>query len=241
MRYYQLFLFFLLAFGVCSCDKESDKNPLTLSATSIVEYEISFYTKEGKITSQKEIDELIERKTYSLVRISLDQFLKSFLPEITYLSGSKAQLMFKNENEEKRRLIYETDDLIYFEKQEVLEYPAYVGYGVDYGLIYGYGVNNYTLDSRKFKPLFYEIVDIPTTNGSTQIIREKECFYIKKVDGELIVPMYKYYLDKDDNGDGMRTNYRYTDPGNNEFNENCVSVMGDRDTLIVEQYYIKME
>ena len=126
-----------------------------------------------------------------------------------------------NKNEERQvRLVYENNGFIYWEKQDTLEKPVYFTF--DFA------------DILEYEPLYYEEFDVPKVKGYDKKAKYKECFYVKKKNEGFEIPMFDFVY-KTVIGEPTITEI------NNDFNESCLSLIGDNDTIIIQKYNIEIK
>ena len=222
MSKWQIILIIFLMIGISSCNKDSVEElieyPLTFTSYLITESEIKVYTKDGEITLADSKNKIIQRYKNNLTDLESVEIQGKVIA--TYLSENTVELTFDNIKEEKSRLVYEKDGLIYWEKQDTSGMPV-----------------NFTFDVAtilKYQPLYYEEFDVPMSTGYRKAAKYKECFFVKKKNEGFEVPMFDYLYKT---VFGLPTILGI----NNEFNESRLSLIDSNDTIIIQEYSIEMK
>lgn len=222
MSKWQVILIILLMIGISSCNKESDKElieyPITLTSYLISGSEIKVYTKDGEITLPNLKNKIIQRYKNNLTNLESVEIQGKVTA--TYLTENTIELTIDKIKEEKVRIVYENDVLIYWEKQDTSGMPVFSTFDI--------------ADILKYQPLFYEEFDVPKVTGYNKAAMYKECFYVLKNNGELKIPMFDYMHRSEL---GLPSIFGI----NNEFNESCLSLIGNNDTIVIQEYFIEMK
>lgn len=84
------------------------------------------------------------------------------------------------------------------------------------------------------RPLYYEEINVPAVTGYNKAARYKECFYVKKIDGEFEVPFFDFLYKREI---GLTVYYGI----NNEFNAGGLPQIESNDTIIIQSYTLKLK
>lgn len=215
-------LLILMVPGILSCEKEPEEMipeyPATYSSYLISDAQINVYTKDGILTSPNLKGEIIQKyKNYltDLENIEIEDKVVA-----TYTSKNTVNVTIDDEEEEKVRYVYVKDGIIYWEKQDTSGIPAYPPLFIEKILTY--------------HPLYYEEFDVPAVTGYSKAARYKECYYVKKKNEGFEIPMFDYVHK---NEFGLLRNLGI----NNEVNENILSLISSKDTIVVQKFNIQMK
>jgi len=223
MKKYQFLLLILLITGTYSCKKDKDfeeklpEYPLIYESYSISGGEIKVYTNEGEIGSPGLESDIIQRYKNNLTDLESIEIDRKAVA--SYLAEDTVKLTIDKEEEEEERLVYENNGIIYWEKQDTSGIPVLSAF--------------YVADILTYRPLYYEEFEVPKVTGYNKVVRYKHCFYVKRKNEGFEIPMFDYL---------HRTEFgQHTTLGiNNRFNQNYLSVMGDNDTIVIQEFSIEM-
>ncbi len=205
-----------IMFLVISCDKSSINYPITYTSHSITGVSINIFTKSGEIVTPSIKNELIKKYENYLTDLDIMEIEGKLI--VTYLSSGTIELVKFYSGDSEIRTVHEIAGLTYWEKTETDQISSSLDF------------NNKHLS---YHPLFFEESFISGATGFIQVTKLKECYYAKKIDNKILIPMLDYF---------HKTNYGYSSASiNNAFNTESFSNLGVNDTLIVQEYYIEMK
>lgn len=220
MSKWQIILIIFLIIGISSCSTDSEEGlieyPVTFTSNLISGSEIKVYTKDGEITLPNSKNKIIQTYKNNLTDLEIVEIRGKIIA--TYLTDSTVALTIDNKKEDKVRFVYENNGKIYWEKQDTS---------------YEWGYFFYVADMLKYQPLYYEEFDVPKITGYSKAVKCKECLYVLKKNGELKIPMFDY----------LHKSEFILSPIlgiNNEFDENYLSLIGNNDTIVIQEYIIEM-
>jgi hypothetical protein len=218
MNKYQIVVVVLLMAWLCSC-KEDPEYPVKYTSCCITAPEIRVFTKDGEIASSSLTNDIISR--YEVFFPELDTLNIEGKIIATYTSANSVELQVNSVSEEKARVAYEYEGLIYWENQDTA--MCFFPY------------DEYINDLLVYTPLHYEEYNIPTSTGFSTVLKLKDCYYVFKNNGNLKIPMVDYiYYEGQDNVVLVYGGL------NNEFDESSISGLG-ADTIVVREYSIELE
>ncbi|TLX73748.1 hypothetical protein E9993_14920 [Labilibacter sediminis] len=207
---------------VFSCNRDSEEEsieyPLVYESFSILESDIKVYTKNGELTLVDLKEDIIKRYKNNLSDVETNDFEGKIV--VTYLAENIVKLTLDNNAEERNRQVKEYKGLIYWEKQDTSSIIV--------------DMNFYASSILKYQPLYYEEFDVPTSTGYIKVAKYKECFFAKKKGNGFEVPMFDYVC--------ITEFEQSTITGiNNEITENSLPLIGENDTIIIQEYKIEMK
>ena len=138
------------------------------------------------------------------------------------MAEDTVKLKIDNIEEERPKIVYKNDGIIYWESQDTTG----LGFPIKY--------NPYISDFLLYSPLYYGEVDVPTTTGYSKALIGKECYYVIRDNDKLKLPMLDYVY-KNEIGATTITCI------NNKFIESFLSLIGDNDTIVIQEYKIEMK
>ncbi len=221
MNRIQFYLLILSLIGIYSCKKNTEEilpqYPKTYKSYIISDSAIKVYTKDGEIILSSANSDIIQR--FKIHLTDLENIEIEGKIDATYLAEDTVKLTINNIEEEQKRLVYENDSTIYWEKQDTTILSDIPG-----------SLFNYL----KYQPLYYEEFDVPATKGYNKISKYKECFYVIRDNESLKVPMFDF-VSKRELGTLIIKEI------NNEFDKSYASLIGDNDTIIIQEYNIELK
>ena len=212
-----LFLFTLLS---CKEKDEIVSYPIVYSNFPITDNSIKAFTKNGEITDPNTVNYI--KKQYGYLLTGMNSFSTQGDVVLTFLSPEKVKLRNFDSDYLDTLNLFKKENLIYLERKDT------VSALVDL-LFYSFN------KLFNYKPLYYEEIPLPCSAGFCKAAKYKPCYYVK-TDGEnLILPMIDFI-------------YRHQDiciycvlKINNEFCRDSVPNIDAKDTVIVNEYYLKFK
>ncbi|MCE5174912.1 MAG: hypothetical protein ABFC90_01045 [Bacteroidales bacterium] len=217
-------LIFLLLISFSSCKEEENNEsvsyPIIYTNVPVTENCFKVFTKNGEITDFITINNLINK--YADFLVGMNKYNLEGKVTLTYLSSESVELYMLDSDNTDTLAVHNKPELIYWEEKDTTCQPI--------------GTN---LDDRffmyKYKPLYYEEFAIPLSSGYTTAVRYKQCYYAKRDEENFILPMLDF-LYKHDN-----LFCTYGIAINNVFSRKSISNFGTNDTLIINEYSLKLK
>lgn len=222
MKKNQILIILILIAGICSCEKDTTKYPITYTSYSIADPTIKVYSRFGEVTSPVLVNNILSRYQNQLNKLENDKIKGKVV--VTYVSQDSAELTIDNIKEDKLRSVHEIAGVIYLEKQDT-SVTALNALSIQ--------------DYYKYNPIYYEEFPAPPGSGYNKISKYKDCYYIIKDRGKLNIPMFDFLLMH--NLGAPDSGYKIF--GNtNSFNEARLgSSILTIDTIIIQQYFIEIK
>jgi len=143
--------------------------------------------------------------------------------DIEFSSGEQAYVNYRNIAEE--REVKEKNDVLFIESQEISRY---------------YDSDDVTIWKKisKYKPLYSNTQTAPSSSGYVMYTDYKHCLYLVGNEATIKVPFLTYVLVSHPFPDNIQVEANVKN--NNSFNNKVLDYLNDGDTLIVQEYYIKL-
>lgn len=212
MNKYTFFLFFLLVFGLVSCDKESEQFPQFYSSVSVTNNVFRLFTKDGEITNSRVKEDFFNRFGDFVTPLygSIDGMKTG-----TYINPDDVVIKKVEEIGFDTLTVHANRDLIYWEEKDT-----------------SWFVKNSFRDLLEYKPLYLEESDYTYNNITFKTERFMNCHYLRKVGNNLEYPMVEIFYQYSSN-QGFRY---YNIRSNNKFNTAYISQFSATDTILICEY-----
>jgi hypothetical protein len=222
IKFIKIFAFSILF--VLQCCKENDISNYPISYINLPVSDFSFraYTKNGEITDSIKFNYLI--KKYNCLITEVSNYNSEGKLIISYLSKEKVEIRNFETNKSDTLTVHNKSGLIYWERKDTISSPiSFSSEAYYFNKIF------------KYKPLYYMEFAIPPSSGYSKVAKYKQCFYVKPDGENLILPMINFLYIQD-----IYAHF-YDVELNNEFCEDCLLALGINDTIIINQYNLKLK
>jgi hypothetical protein len=204
-----------------SCSNDIDYTH-TYTATNLEKGSIQLFTRNGEIINSSQINNFVSlhKSTLSVMYGNVDEMMLITPAEVKFLSTTEAQFIFVNNTAVN---VVNQNNAIYLESKDTFDTKLrYYGYPSLELSIYNAMLS--------FSELYRDTFLVNSAND-TYGIRFKQCFYLTKSGNKLKMPFLNYWYFQP---------YSTQSGGsiNNTFNNNCIDMMGDKDTLAIQQFQV---
>ena len=218
-----IFIVFL-ALLLSSCEKEQIEIGRIYTSKNVVQTKLKAYTIFGEITSPEEINTIMEKNGIRF--LDVDTIDAAGEIEVKYISDSRVECKYSRDAEIETSTAHEKGGIIYWEKEDTVTLCRFNAYE----------------DFLKYRPLCFEETKINPATGYNYIIKSKPCTYAQKLsNGFHILYLDVFYkFEKREFSAISRGTQRITGV-NNRLNEDFLTTLGEKDTIVWQEYYIELE
>lgn len=207
-----------LSIWVISCSNDIDYTH-TYIATKLEKGNIQLFTLSGEINNTSQINRFVSnhQSTISEIYSSMLEIILLTPAKVGFLSTTEAQFLFINTIPVN---VVNKNNALYLEAKDTFDTGLrYYGYSYTKPSIY---------DSMfKYKELYRDTFLINSANN-TYAIRIRQCYYMTQMGNTLKMPFMNYWYFQPNSTQSAGS-------VNNTFNNNCIGMMGDKDTLVIQQ------
>lgn len=229
-------LLFLLVTSIGCSDEEADINfNKTYQSTRIEFSQIRIFTKNGEITDENSVSEVIQRynklNTFDFEFLEKDRQIE--IDDIIVISFNNGMSQISSPNQSNEHSFLKSNDFIRFTS---LDTSSYITEDSDF-------ITEYLISHQ---PLYKKVEIIPSTTGMVTRITTLPERYAKIQSGQLKFPIIGFFLFSTSEFSGSlnlngSTNITVATSINNELNETVYSGLSQQDTLLVQQNWLIFE
>jgi len=206
----------------------SCKNEIDYSATYVSDVlEINsprLFTASGEIKNPGLVSNFLNRQDqyhYFKENTSYNRIVALNIT-IEFMTSNEANITY---GDSKPMHVITNGDIIYLESKDTLD--------LMYSYLVDYNKNIYQM-MLAYTPFYSDTIPLDNNTGFTHTIKSKPCFYLTKSKNKLKFPFLTYmYVQPFGKHAGTFIN--------NAFNDNCLSLLGTSDTLVIQQTTLMLE
>jgi hypothetical protein len=219
----QLLLFFSIVF-LLACEEDEYTYSGKYISENMYFSAVKVYTTNGEITDAYTIEQAVYNHFPNEFTLNSDTVLEAEgIIDIEFLSGEKANVNYGNIAEE--RDVKEKNGVLYVESAGISRF---------------YDSDDETIWKQisKYKPLYSNTQTAPSSSGFVTYTDYKHCLFLLQYEAKIKVPFLTYVLVRHPSQDNIQVEAGVKN--NNSFNNKALDYLVSGDTLIVQEYYIKL-